>query len=1323
MTLLASLPTQPSAQEAAATQTGVKSVDGSSQTEHSFVSPKPKLLYAGRGGKWRGSALSEEHTPIASPRVFMSGRLAAAKRRNQALDDAALSGSSSLSASSESDADWDAATKPSTSGTASKPPKAGEGKDDLQTKADSSTESSFELRRRTSASSDSTRRRSLDAGSRRHFNIYESPHVARAQELRRARLGQKATAGIQTDLVCRRSEAAVQACHDVLGDVVGVSRRVKLHEASRVTNQGPAVIRLFATHKLSTLFEVERVDVKTGIKSSRVMSVPQMHHEDVGHLRALAAQHLSSVMTAHKQASGMDTSTAAVPVTMRVLEVVQEGLADERVVLTLRARVDFSQPSHPLFLERRRLDDLLDRQLGLHEEGDAHSTHQQMHTAPLNAAKLFTLDVFVCQKGHVTSKELTLDEVLQHTTNSKIRSAAAAWMTSVRQELRREALSARKVPGSSAAALPTQGAPGLGTEASLLGSDASAETVLGQGKYSDWIQLATLVRPVHGQAVKLSVRMQHRVAEYTRAGVASFLRGLGVPTDLGYGSKSSVGPSQALALVADRVRSLRQRPSLPDVRKRKFNRFVFEAQNLQTNATVSFSATYAELVAAQKYGVLDLADGVISALEAAELKKQLAKYAAGQALLASARLMGSAVTGSVSAPQEAAGLFSSRDGAAAAIQRAFRTFLIRRSMRHVHMLTQLIRADRRAREQTKHKTAMPRAANIRQWLTGMTPWGMGGTSCEHLLALRLVPRAAWSHQRGRASEAGQPTEAMASELIQPSAIIPERPKAVVKAELLEMYLEQEAAYGPSAVGEVDGGNLWRLPSDSSRFIGTAPQRASELLDGKRSIDRQPLQGASVTGPHAAFDTAKTNPAPPSPLMLQAAASLDDLTQAMSSPLPSPRSIQQQLDACTWWHVPEELAGHSTQKHMLADEHSGERSTAPSRKHEHRRGGGNGSVPTPATFDEHSSIHAGRSAVTPYDLLPTDLLPLLSKLLDDSSYDQVEEQWSWWEQHRPQTPEKDGGPSRRCDKLPRSVLDANPTTVRFLPLQRAMQLETASQGAARPSQADTGIVRADAEEYDWASYFAQSDARGAHSALATPSEVLRAHFPVPSLAEQADEASKTARAEQGPVPGTFDDPVSRVVAFNRQVQVLQHPAARTRRPSLSASRQRSSSDSAVAATKKPGSRAGALSGRDKDGAIEQRQAQTARLRFPPPHPAAKPTAKMEHYEHQVREKTALLAKQARAQSDRQLKTKLSSRALNARKGDSQPSWAERQVAEMFGGRVETRQHRPVSASTRPSASYKGVWVDERTKRQAGGQWVTKDKVRLQGFTRLGWPEMD
>lgn len=145
--------------------------------------------------------------------------------------------------------------------------------------------------------------------------------------------------------------------------------------------------------------------------------------------------------------------------------------------------------------------------------------------------------------------------------------------------------------------------------------------------------------------------------------------------------------------------------------------------------------TYAELVAAQKFGLADLADDVIAAMELAEarLHERILDH------LTALRLASKEVQEDGRGELLASKQPTSRNEGATRIQQAVRRWMVRTRARKAQELAVLVLRSKAAKAEVKAKSSKPvRASNIRHWLTGLQTWTIGARVARAIAAKRRL---------------------------------------------------------------------------------------------------------------------------------------------------------------------------------------------------------------------------------------------------------------------------------------------------------------------------------------------------------------------------------------------------------------------------------------------------------------------------------------------------------------------------------------------------------------------------------------------------------
>ncbi len=1127
------------------------------------------------------------------------------------------------------------------------------------------------------------------------LDIFASPHRVQFQKLKKKYAVRGNSVGAQTDPRATTREAATQAEFDAFANILGVSKRVQLFESARFTEDGPAVIQFLAEYKLSAKFALKQTNVHSGQRTRQEFNLQELKPSEVGELKSFAAQHLSRVVDQHKQEPAIHRPGSQVArSSTKLLQSVLLGGPLETKTLVLRARTDFTNTSHPLFEEYQKADRLIKAQLGTAIKQTGESTA----VANLANASLFVFDQFNCQTAQVTSTDLSLDGVMHECTNSKIRQAALSWTRIVRTEIRSlvEQQLKEHSEGSVHEASGNHTSDAVQTTAASI---AHAESLLGAGKYSDWISLAQIVRPLENEPVKLSIKMRYRMEIYNEQQVVEFLQSLGVPLDLGYSEKSgNFRPSQVLEFVENKLKIDPKLATFPSKTKRELSRFVFEAQNLQSMAVVRFGATYVELLAAQKSSTLRLADSFILTLEAAERARHIRTYAKSQKNKYAAELHGN-VTG---IQQLEAGkqevLFASRDAAAAQIQSCFRAYIIRRSMHHVQLLTAVLQADSEARQRVRHKLAVPKCANIRQWLSGVTPWSLGSSTSRGLLDHHLR------------------SPAISSSLLNIQDLAIHRPQAAVKNELLDLYLEQSTAYSKFSVAEMDSGAISRPPKQTIRFVGQVWKSGFNSLQGKTAEGE--FTGASITRGLTGFGVPSTRETSPSELVRSATDTMHNFTSTALSPPGSPRSIQKKMDEFKWNAVPSKLGNYDTDAGLIAAD--AQQGTGNAEQGENRRG----SPPLDETRAnrKQKEILAPKPlnfSISPFELLPLSLEQTVDVLLDETKHKAIQDSWYRWKTKM--APDDHSHHLKR--KAPGSIYSADPNLVANLP-QAAAANAVKGQHATTPASVRFDLpsgaeqlMHQEQQSYDWGAYFRREQkvlgkSHGRAAAESTSQESSRPTVPVESQVKVNSTAT----------------PLERVTAFNRVVQLSN--AGSTKQPAARISRPPSATVAAIREWQSRGTQHHKQSSTTQSVLSQHKylpaQTKSRRSSSSAAHQALSPAAKYSRYEGKISRKSKKLSRPQSAGAALQLTattaaSSFRSGRMQAAGNSAAKSGRGRTAASAWGnvgmdGPQTARAPRQLDRSI--GNHYAGVWSSNKGQLNLGGQWTTRSKVRLQGFDQYG-----
>jgi len=1114
------------------------------------------------------------------------------------------------------------------------------------------------------------------------LDIFASPHRPQFQKLQKKYAVRGISAGVQTDKTAASRDFGTQAQFDAFASITGVEKRIQLFESARFTEDGPSVIKFFAEYKLSAKFALENTNVHSGFKSRQEFNLQELRPAEVGELKSLAALHLSRVLDQHKQTPAVHTPGASLVSSLKLLQsVLLGGQADAHTVV-LRARTDFTNASHPLFSEYQQADRLIRAQLGTKAQAAAESTA----VANLANAELFMLDTFVCATAELSNFKLSLDGVMHACSNVKIREAAMRWTATVREEMRRLVQRQLEEATESQGEAAENGLEGSTDKAAENAPQSFAESVLGSGKFSDWISLAQIVRPLEDEPVKMSIKMRHRIELYGEERVIHFLEALQVPLDLGYSDESGTfRPSQALQAIEDKLEAEPHLATLPSRHKRELNRFVFEVQNLESLAIVRFSATYVELLSAQKSGILRLADSHIATLEKAERARHLRTYAKTQERKYAAKLQGN-ISGIL---QLAAGShqasFASRDAAASQIQACFRAYVIRRSMHHVKLLTAVLKADAKARQQVRHKIAVPRCSNIRHWLSGVTPWSLGSSSSRGLLDFHL---ASPTSQRS---------------LLHAEHLAFNRPHVSVKNDLLDLYLEQTTAYSNFAVAEMNGGAIWRPPVTTVRFVGQ--QWKQHFSSAPEVSAAGAFSGASVTRGSSGFTHSSTTSAKPSELVQSATQAVQKFTSVALSPPGSPRAIQNQLKEFRWDAVPAKLGAFDTEAHLI----SGTSEAA-------MPGMSCPKLDTQASETTEHAITETEVAefVSPFELIPLGLEQTVDALLDSSKYKRIQQNWHTWRSRM-----QASGQTPQAKTKPKSLYSADPNLIRSLP--------TASSGPASVQTSRTLDTRAasvrfdlprgakeimDLEQvsYDWDAYFAQE----------------RKMFSGTTNKDSApvEAAVGELYTGQGSIRSTAT-PLERATLFNRYL----HTAGQHREPMVTKQpRPQSATVTAIrqwqsrgSSESKPKSATQSLTAHKYtvvDARTMRRNSSVAKLQ------SRSPAAKYSRYTTKATSKTKYLARPQSAHATlRGSAGAVPSTGVGGARvavGPTQsyqaPSQGTAWAFVQAGGAaapIPTRHHGRSIGN-----HYADVWSSNKGQINVDGKWTTKRKVKLHGYDQFG-----
>ena len=1127
-----------------------------------------------------------------------------------------------------------------------------------------------------------------------NLNIYTSPHKPQFQKLRQKYAVRGCSTGVQTDLRATTREIGTQAEFDAFASVTGVTKRIQLFESARFTDDGPAVVQFFAEYKLSAKFALENTNVHSGHKTRQEFNLQELKPAEVGELKSIAALHLSRVIDQHKQVPAVHAPGSGFSSSTTLLQSVLLGSQADAVTVALRARTDFTNTSHPLFREFHQADRLIRAQLGSAVSSAAESTA----VANLAHAELFVLDKFHCATSKVETANLSLDGVMHACANVKIRDAAMRWAANVRQEIKL-LVESQLEEASGCQAGGAQAGTFHPLKHAIPTAPRSGEALLGSGKFSDWVTLAEIVRPLDNDPLKMSIKMRHRVEQYNQEQMEDFLLSLDVPLDLGFSDSSgSFRPSTAHAVIEDKLSANQALATLPSRRKRELNRFVFEVQNLRSLAVVRFSATYVELLSAQKTGILRLADSHISRLEAAERSRHLRTYAKEQERKYAARIQGNVNR----ILQLAAGshqvTFASRDAAASQIQTCFRAFLIRRSMHHVKLLAAVLQADAKARQQVRHKVAVPRCSNIRHWLSGVTPWSLGSSSSRGLLDHHLASPE--SHKS----------------LLPVENLTINRPNTSVKNDLLDLYLEQTTAYSKFSASEMDGGAIWRPPTSTIRFVGQQWKQGFHTLDPQHSSGA--LTGASVTRGSSGFSAAVSAAAEPTELIKNANQVMHDFTSAALSPPGSPRAVEAQMKEYKWNAVPAQLGGIDTEAHLVASADAFSSQQHPQTS---------SALPTPtAPKNDQAAVGAISSEtgfVGPFELIPFNLAQTVEVLLDSAKYKRIQESWHAWRSHTVDSTI----PSAQVKA--HTVYDADPNLLRSLPARKTSKIQqqggdngtgTATVRFHVPSNAQ-GVNDLKQPSYDWDAYFEAEH------------QMFQGHQRSSGAPQSATSAPKLPTGHAQPKPTAT--PLDRATAFNRKAtdtvqRQLPAASARPTRPRSATAAAAQAWQARQPAESDRSSRGGLLNTHSykviNPATPKQHNAELLK------HRSQSPAAKYARFSHRTASKSKRLARPRSAHATMRSRAVVPSTqvggvgiAVSPTQSYAAPSrgqaWATASMladtAAAAGTQQSAAQHtRHLGRSI--GNHYADVWSSNKGQLTAEGKWTSKQKVKLRGYDRFG-----
>jgi hypothetical protein len=240
--------------------------------------------------------------------------------------------------------------------------------------------------------------------------------------------------------------------------------------------------------------------------------------------------------------------------------------------------------------------------------------------------------------------------------------------------------------------------------------------MLGHGKFSDWIPLATMRTMLGKRKVIIHLNMRYR--------------------------RTMFSPERAVE-----IRSLVSRgtdvPLNPNVytSTHALTRFLLDVTDEESGAIVMRQqSTYAELIANQKIAIADLADDIIASMEIAENKLHLRQLEYLEQLQRSAVAEHEDGIRHVIPPS----VVASRDEAARRIQEAVRRWRVRKREQSVMELVDLIQTSVVAHQELKSGMDSMHCTSIRQWLTGVSPF----SASTHIMRTIAAKRRAMG-ARGR----------------------------------------------------------------------------------------------------------------------------------------------------------------------------------------------------------------------------------------------------------------------------------------------------------------------------------------------------------------------------------------------------------------------------------------------------------------------------------------------------------------------------------------------------------------------------------------------
>lgn len=423
-------------------------------------------------------------------------------------------------------------------------------------------------------------------------------------------------------------------------------------------------------------------------------------------------------------------------------------------------------------------------------------------------ARIFELEEFEVGSRRLQSTAMSFNVLVARAKHPRLIQAATAFMG----KLKRSSSDSTGSPLS-----PLRVAAGVGP--SFGGATGkrpdrpdSAMALLGHGKFSDWIPLSRVSCLLRGVPATLTVKLRFR--------------------------RSLFQPERARLIREERLRAAQAGGAPLPVHTRAtthaLTRFVFEVAGA-TDGTILLKqhVSYAELLASQRAGLVDLADDVIAAMEIAEGKVQEQQLEFLEALQESAVAEHEEGLRHVLVPS----LIASRDEAARRIQEAVRRWRVRRRQVVVEELVGLLQQSPHARDEARAAAQNMHCATIRQWLTGVGPFSASTSMTRAITARR---RAMGGQGRvfidpvtgkRRVTHPTRPRE--------PFEIEPDEPDPQVVDDMLAVLEEQvtmQALDGASlegAAGSSAAARPQRMQSHLKRaFLSAA--RTSNLATSERS---------------------------------------------------------------------------------------------------------------------------------------------------------------------------------------------------------------------------------------------------------------------------------------------------------------------------------------------------------------------------------------------------------------------------------------------------------------------------------------------------------